>query len=116
MELHEAVVCLANWRAEVRRLEAAQKALVKAVTESPEYVRLGEEYIHAHQMEGETEWTVRGLAEDQFRSTCVKSVHDAVTIELVPKPVHSLPFSSAQIDWYETEVDVRIATDLSAYL
>lgn len=82
MELHEAVVCLANWRAETKRLEAAQREMVKAVMESTEYKRLGEEYVHAHQMEGETEWTVRGLAEDQFKATGVKAVHDAIVVKV----------------------------------
>jgi hypothetical protein len=39
MDIHEAVVCLANWRAETARLQAAQQAMMKAVTESPEYKR-----------------------------------------------------------------------------
>jgi len=107
MELHEAVVCLANWRAETKRLETAQRAMVKAVMESTEYKRLGEEYVHAHQMEGETEWTVRELAVDFWRLTGNEQPHDAVVIKV-----------DTEYDGVGTK-DVplaHIATDLSAYL
>ena len=82
MELHEAVVCLANWRAEAKRLQAAQQELLRAVMESTEWKRLGEEFVHAHEMEGETEATVRALAVDFYTATGDKRAHEAVTVKV----------------------------------
>ena len=82
MELHEAVVCLANWRAEAKRLQAAQQELLRAVMESTEWKRLGEEFVHAHEMEGETEATVRELAVDFYNTTGDKRAHEVVTVKV----------------------------------
>jgi hypothetical protein len=142
MDIHEAVVCLANWRAETARLQAAQQAMMKAVTESPEYVRLGEEYVHAHQMESETEDTVRTLAVEFYNTTGDKAAHDAVTVRvyttLTYEPSEALDYCRehlpkalkldktafekvakvADLDFVEIAEEPRatIAQDLSAYL
>ena len=142
MELHEAVVCLANWRAEAKRLQSAQQELLRAVMESTEWKRLGEEFVHAHEMEGETEATVRELAVQQFEATHDKKVHDAVTVKVFPEleydPLAALEYCRAHLQQalkLDTKIfekiakvatldfveivetpKATIATDLSAYL
>jgi predicted nucleic acid-binding Zn-ribbon protein len=110
MDIHEAVVCLANWRAETARLQAAQQAMMKAVTESPEYKRLGEEYVHAHQMESETEDTVRQLAVE-FYKKYGEQPHEAVSVK---EYIESSPDTILTYEWKAARA--TIAPDLSAYL
>jgi hypothetical protein len=142
MDIHEAVVCLANWRKRTEDAQAKVKAMMNALMESPEYKQAAQESMEAHQMMCETEDTVRALAVDFYTSTGDKRAHEAVSVKVFPEleydPAIALNYctehlhSVLKLDTKAFEkaakviplsfVEVRevpkaqISTDLSAYL